>query len=579
MKFVDTWRSESCPVEQWYQAQLKRPQEQKSPNNTENQPESSQEQKPPTHFTTIEHRSTLNAPFFHEFLIIPLFDGSFYRVERIGVGLDVGAVRLLGCEAQDLIEWFPAEQYAVFTHNKYSKLIAEVQFPHEFDILDVLAVCYSIQKHIWTSAYTLQCYNCYFFCCTILSILARRTADWESIIPASRWGDLLDQAFQDMAQLASNPPKPEAGKYLALRVCSLLDPDSSEPAQFLLDRLRTLVLEHEIFRRPLSEALWWSNYSPLVFKQLQPLLVDPKVFRGPILAPGENYLTAVEILCGADNSSQCARALMSAWRNEPGPESSHIGRLIQVIYREEQGVAQIKHLVAAKKELELFLTRKQSSKIIQRVLAPICVPPLALLLGIHMARGFGKESHLPGLTRLRLGAKMFTAGLQMGSTLLLTNPPRNNYDMHLPRGEYLLGLLPDFGNDLLKRLERRGISSPEYVQEACRVMMRDNTVWSSWEHSVLLLLAETLSAVVKAEMLTSKTRFKIVCPNKHGPPSSDEVDIFGFQEHIRTHVRKYADRVGRSKLDSAELVRRDVSEAIMEIWCLMPSGFGMRRQA
>ncbi|KAG9118645.1 hypothetical protein FRC07_006739, partial [Ceratobasidium sp. 392] len=131
-KFEYDWRSSLCPVETWYQTQVR----------------FSQESGSTTRFTSIQHRRNRDSPYFHEFLLIRLADaeGSYYRLERTGGGSNVRAITLLGCMACDMIEWFPASRYQEFILNKPSDLIAEVQFPSEFDILDILAVCYSIQQ-------------------------------------------------------------------------------------------------------------------------------------------------------------------------------------------------------------------------------------------------------------------------------------------------------------------------------------------------------------------------------------------------------------------------------------------------
>ncbi|KAG8714062.1 hypothetical protein FRC08_012423 [Ceratobasidium sp. 394] len=171
INFESGWRSASCNVEKWYQDQLK----------------NSKRQQSTTHFVTIEHRRTLEAPFFHEFLLIPLADGSFYRIERTGIGSDIDAISPSGCVACDMIEWFPGDEYQQFISDKPSEEVHKLRFPTEFDILDVLAICYSIQQNQHARRYTLQRYNCYFFCSAILSIMARRVADWPSILASDLW--------------------------------------------------------------------------------------------------------------------------------------------------------------------------------------------------------------------------------------------------------------------------------------------------------------------------------------------------------------------------------------------------------
>ncbi|KAG8699088.1 hypothetical protein FRC08_005509, partial [Ceratobasidium sp. 394] len=169
--FESRWRGASCKVERWYQDQLR----------------NSKRQESTTRFKTIEHRRTLEAPFFHEFLLIPLADGSFYRIERTGVGSDLDAVSPSGCVACDMIEWFPGDAYRQFVSDKPSEQVHKLMFPKEFDLLDVLAICYSIQRNQHARRYTLQRYNCYFFCCAILSVMARRIADWPSILASDLW--------------------------------------------------------------------------------------------------------------------------------------------------------------------------------------------------------------------------------------------------------------------------------------------------------------------------------------------------------------------------------------------------------
>ncbi|KAG9084528.1 hypothetical protein FS749_005148 [Ceratobasidium sp. UAMH 11750] len=188
INFESGWRNTSCNVEKWYQDQLK----------------NSKRQQSTTHFVTIEHRRTLEAPFFHEFLLIPLADGSFYRIERTGIGSDIDAISSSGCVACDMIEWFPGDEYQQFITDKPSEEVHKLRFPTEFDILDVLAICYSIQQNKYARRYTLQRYNCYFFCSTILSVMARRIADWPSILASDLWDTLRQRTLNRLVDAAQS---------------------------------------------------------------------------------------------------------------------------------------------------------------------------------------------------------------------------------------------------------------------------------------------------------------------------------------------------------------------------------------
>ncbi|KAG8694941.1 hypothetical protein FRC08_008168, partial [Ceratobasidium sp. 394] len=124
-EFNFNWRSPLCPIEQWYQTQLER----------------SRESGSTTRFSSIQHRRNRDSPYFHEFLLIQLpgAEASYYRMERTGIGSNVRAITLSGSRACDMIEWFPRDSYERFVLDKPSDLIAEVQFPSDFDILDILA--------------------------------------------------------------------------------------------------------------------------------------------------------------------------------------------------------------------------------------------------------------------------------------------------------------------------------------------------------------------------------------------------------------------------------------------------------
>ncbi|KAG8764471.1 hypothetical protein FRC12_008085, partial [Ceratobasidium sp. 428] len=134
-----------------------------------------------TTFQSVEHRRDVNGPFFHEFLLFTLTDGAICRLERVGEGSRSDAIRDVGCTAHDLIQWFDAEDYAELEAKHPSVPIAQIRFRRSFDILDVLAVCYSIQKTKACNIYTLQRYNCYFLCLTVLAMLSRQTANWEQV--------------------------------------------------------------------------------------------------------------------------------------------------------------------------------------------------------------------------------------------------------------------------------------------------------------------------------------------------------------------------------------------------------------
>jgi hypothetical protein len=204
-----------------------------------------------TRFQSIEHRRNVDGPFFHEFLVLKLTDGSACRVERTGDGSRADAIRRIGCTAKDLIQWLSPADYHIFSSANTSVLIAGIDLGQEFDILDVLAICYTIQNTKSCRVYTLQRYNCYFLCLTILSVLTRRTASWETAISEDVWDTSLNAVLDKIAVLA---PEEEKGHVL-LRICRLLDPNSTQPSAFILDALRNSLSSQAGALKNLNHAL------------------------------------------------------------------------------------------------------------------------------------------------------------------------------------------------------------------------------------------------------------------------------------------------------------------------------------
>ncbi|KAG8697828.1 hypothetical protein FRC08_006304 [Ceratobasidium sp. 394] len=169
IRFHSDWQHPDCTVMRWYNDQ------------------SASSRK----FQTIEHRRDIRGPFYHESLSPRPTDGAVCRLERAGEGLQADAIRYTGCAAHDLIQWFGPKDHAKFESEHPSALISEVGFPFEYDIIDALAVCYSVQNTKACRVYTLQRYNCYFLCLTVLAVLTRRAASLETIITGRVWNSAL----------------------------------------------------------------------------------------------------------------------------------------------------------------------------------------------------------------------------------------------------------------------------------------------------------------------------------------------------------------------------------------------------
>ncbi|CAE6507936.1 unnamed protein product, partial [Rhizoctonia solani] len=273
MIFDRGWQHEECRVMKWYELQ----------------------KASSTKFRSIQHRRDIGHPYYHEFLLIQLINGAFCRVERTGEGSRVDAIRNIGCAANDYIQYFPSiTAYETFIRDsKPSKLIAEIRFPCNLDIMDVLAVCYAVYIQPRTRTYTLQRFNCYFLCTIILLALTRRFTRWEATVTSDTWKEAVNYALDRVGEVSRDPNSTQ----LVFRVCRYLEPGCAEPSEFILKALRDeLGAEpgtYSSVKQALAGNLWRSAW---------PRCKNRAMVR--------NINKAISIAIGGD--SGCARAFNSA---------------------------------------------------------------------------------------------------------------------------------------------------------------------------------------------------------------------------------------------------------------------------
>ncbi|KAG9089888.1 hypothetical protein FS749_000969 [Ceratobasidium sp. UAMH 11750] len=248
MQFHEDWMHDECPVMMWYW-NLRN-------NNVD------------TRIWSIQHHRSTEGPCYHEFLVLYLVDGSVCRVEREGDGINAHALRYAGCSARDLIQWFTESEYPGFANDYPSSLLVEVEIGREFDLLDVLAVCYSVQQTKLCKDYTLQWYNCYFLCLTVLAVLTRRKANWETTVSPPAWDQLVSSGLGVWRWL----PHEAANTHFMLKICSLLDPGNAWPLQSLIHVLDANLSSqsgaYTSFQNALGQALWATSSSQVIIRGL-----------------------------------------------------------------------------------------------------------------------------------------------------------------------------------------------------------------------------------------------------------------------------------------------------------------------
>ncbi|KAG9089091.1 hypothetical protein FS749_001627 [Ceratobasidium sp. UAMH 11750] len=541
------WRGCLCPVEHWYRTQVK----------------SSQRTGPTTRFSVMQHRRTLEPPFFHEFLLIPLADGSFYRLERTGVGSNVDAISEAGCTACDIIEWFPGDKYKAYTEDKPSDLIAEVRFSSDFDILDVLAVCYSIQQQPRARKYTLQCYNCYFFCCTILAVLTRRLVDWERIEFSNTWDKLLEQVFNKVSALSSSPITERAKKYSILRVCSVRDPQNPSPGQVVIHALRgalqTASTAPGAFKEALDDTIWVHRFNASLAAYL-----TPRIRQG---------------------SMRLCRQLLEINSAEAKSRKPNDQKLVERIYERKKAIAVLNNWADIRKCASPLASRDHRVSLGAHLVAGLCGP----LMGLGMGLAFNfSQLGLHGSDRLKFSFKYAWAGLRVGPSIMMGKLATREFAQEFRKRARINGHKAnnDFINAVFDAFENDEHLDNEVSTGVIQLLAQREADWNGLRYSIETLLFDNMEELVEDKLYHGDVTTWVRQAHRplekadqapvDGEPASKKVNIFDFQCYIRQHIKAYADRVERHGLDSSMLVCHEVEKAMSEVWRSMPEGFGAK---
>ncbi|KAG8796285.1 hypothetical protein FRC12_001390 [Ceratobasidium sp. 428] len=538
MKFGSEWQQPGCPVMQWY----------------------SQQRGSSTKFLSIEHRRDVEGPFFHEFLLLKLTDGAVCRVERTGEGSRADAIRYMGCTANDLIQWFSDSDYAAFSAKRPSERIVEVNLCHVFDILDVLAVCYSIQNTKACRAYTLQRYNCYFLCLTVLVVLTRRVASWETSLT-----DEWDSLFAVVCERWSNLSPDQAKEFPILGICAYLEPDNPRPAQFVFDMLREhLGPRAEGFTRcnkAMRLMLWKADWeSGLRTELTESLCADTWHLRNH----SPQLMSAVETggyMAGLDVAS-CQTLLAKDFFKIWGEKKARSLAMEIEVQKNLQRLWRIEHPVSF---IKLALSRMLGSlggPINVLRITPVLIFP-GIINGCPCEIGcFSQKSVIVQL--LKQGSFMLSSeilGILEQSDAMETLKDRAEKIVDNQVGMSLL--VPAFD-----RLASNGVLLPS---EVLLVLAKELTT----DKFAALLAA--LAASGLNDMLSSlaQSRQRQIQLTLAGSEQNKCMAIEEFQEtYVKPRIATHAKRVAVHQLAAERFVIEDMEEAMREVWKGLPSGFG-----
>ncbi|KAG8684450.1 hypothetical protein FRC11_012087 [Ceratobasidium sp. 423] len=183
ISFKDGWRK--GPTQAWYEAQLA--------------PDKS------TIFHYLEYRKERESPFYHEFIVAELDNGTVCRFDRRGdITNHVNRVNVFIGEpipAEDTAQVIDKSTDDYFFVCANSHLLLKMHFPQGQNLLTLLAICYGIQKNKNTQSYSLTRYNCYFFSWMMVIGIARHTINWELLTEDHfLWDKLVASATKSLEE-------------------------------------------------------------------------------------------------------------------------------------------------------------------------------------------------------------------------------------------------------------------------------------------------------------------------------------------------------------------------------------------
>ncbi|KAG9076650.1 hypothetical protein FS749_011543 [Ceratobasidium sp. UAMH 11750] len=544
MKFHEVWQHEDCPVMGWYDQQCKSS----------------------TRFRSIEHRRNVDGPFFHEFLLLKLMDGAICRVERMGEGSRTDAIRLTGCTAHDLIQWFIESDYDKFSEKCPSMLIAKVDLCQDFDILDVLAICYSIQNTKACRAYTLQRYNCYFLCLTVIAMLTRRVASWETMVTSDDWNSCISSSLDQLSNLSLDDSK----KHSIMRLCALLEPDNPQPARFILDALRVHLSSQTgaltSYKQAMNATLWRTAWDSSLHDGLVTSL-QPAV---PAILEDESHCGTLFRRAIHTSRKDAALAMLS-----DNVFANHFCSVHRKQFEREvdKGIETYKKRVRMR-EVE------QPVSFGNRVLARLCSPfggavfalfPISLAVNINNSGSGGMVifSRLAKTSRFKFGS---VAASAWALDALDGTDTRGNILAEVAKSSQS-NSMEAFLTTLLDRLAAKGLLGPS---ETTLVVTSTLNECRFFKLLTSLITSGHFSYTLRSMQESCQREICLLIASPDEPePSKTSITPSDFQEtYIRERLDAHAKRVSAHQLGAAPLVCEDIENTMTKVWKKLPPGFG-----
>ncbi|KAF8606240.1 hypothetical protein BDV93DRAFT_604742 [Ceratobasidium sp. AG-I] len=491
-----------------------------------------------TKFISIQHRKEREFPFYHEFLCVMLTDGKCCRFERFGdPDARADAITKGGSMAYDTAEILPSDHLALL--NKTSDVLEQVTFPCELDLLDVLEICYNLQRDERTRAYTLQRYNCYFFCWCILLILTRKVALWENT-PSLISAQIVRQLESDLFKGATIDQH-----NLAFLHCRWLAPNMSRPERYVIqaicDGARDFVMKSSCYQ--LGLIFWGHEYLELICRELR----------------------------GARNIADWAKHQTPIWEVQNQVQYSNIKTSIDTENEAPERFLGTRELLDIQVTLgeEIFVNcwnknkypdeeedEEEDSNTDGDSNADKDPDPVKFLNpNVELNRKY----------RLVLGWATKIRGIFVKKPENTTlKPAWDDSECQEPLQQRLELL---FASRIVEGAAQHN------MQKLVRIVRNREEAWHNlWAQSIGELLVKHLAPLIIQSVQGQDSRLlKISCSPKKNDLES-KMNVSEFQQSILARLATHASRVQRAQLGSALEIRSEVVETVKGVWVSMTKG-------
>ncbi|KAJ1306362.1 hypothetical protein OPQ81_007368 [Rhizoctonia solani] len=162
----------------------------------------------------MQKRKERKGPFFHEYIVIRLDNGEFYRIDRRPyqkVGCSMYSAKSKGFSALDTLEQTSSFEYSPDYPGESSPLL-DIEFQVPVQLQLILHILRAVHAHPKARDYTVHLYNCYFFSRVIVYCITRSVREkhqkdlkgiefpfadkyWKSVIPDPQVDNPAKQNF------------------------------------------------------------------------------------------------------------------------------------------------------------------------------------------------------------------------------------------------------------------------------------------------------------------------------------------------------------------------------------------------